>query len=296
MKKACIALAALFLISALLTVSLGAAIGAREFRGILEGNGGLSNWINSVENWRGQLEDYREKTLLGETRTDLPFDSAESIFLSFDLAEVRVLPSQDGAASMHIQYYGKSDLGDLSSLPYTEQKGDGLHLGVRIPNSDGFHYVSVTANLYLPAEKVAALHAQISTGSLTVEAMRFGALEAKVNVGEIIVRDSSADTASLSSNTGELVWEGSSRAAQSLSMHTDVGDIRLAWPADAGFLLEYQTTTGDFQNQFAEAVAEQSKTLGAFASGTLRFGDGGCAVSLTAGVGDITLLSQAGQE
>lgn len=291
MKKACIILAILLFVSALLTAGFGAAFGMRELRGVLEGNSRISDWFG---NWHGRLEENLEKDLLGETRTKLSFNSMEPIFLSFRLAEVRVRPSEDGTAWLHLRYYGNGQMDDLSSLPYTEQEEDGLHLGIRIP--DGLHNVSVTADLYLPDVKISSLDVQVNTGNLTVENMQFGSFEADVDVGEIQFKNSSADTAALSTNTGDLVWTGSSRAAQALSMHTDVGEIRLAWPSDVGFQMEYKTNAGDFSSQFEGAVSEESKTLGALARGKLRFGDGGCSVKLSAGVGDITLQSQAAQE
>lgn len=294
MKKACIALAALFLVSALLTVSLGAAIGARELRGILEGNSRLGDWMESIGNWHGQLEKRHEGMLLGETRTNFPFNSMEAIFLSFEVAQVHARPSEDGTASMHIQYYGSGQIDNLSSLPYAEQKEDGLHLGVHIP--DNLRFTSVTVELSLPEVKIASLHAQVATGELTIENMQFGALEAGVDVGEIRCKSSSADTAKLSTDTGDLIWEGTSKAAQSLSMQTGVGEIQLAWPSSVGFQLQYQTKTGEFTNLFEEAVTEQSETLAVLSKGTLRFGDAGCSVTLSAGVGDITLRPQAAQE
>lgn len=293
MKKACIALTVIFLLSALLTVCLGAAIGTRELRDIIDGNSRLSGLLQSLGDY-AKHSPHQEGSFLGETRTDLSCDPGKPVFIQFNLADVRILPAKEEGAYMQIRYYGTDEGRDLSSIPYAEQREDGFHLGTRLEGRS--HLISMDVDLYLPAAKLASLQVKIGVGDLTVTHMQFGSFDASVTTGELVFRDSSADTAALSTETGDLIWEGSSEAARSLTMKSGVGDIRLAWPADAGFQLEYKTGTGTFHNQFEPEVTEQSKTLAVLAKGTLRFGDASRTLTLAAGVGDITLLSQPAKE
>lgn len=294
MKKACIALTVIFLLSSLLAVCFGAAIGAREIRNIIDGNSRFNDWFDSIESWHEHWKDRREAQFLGETRTDFSIDSSERVSLSFDFADVHVLPSQDGAAYMQVRYYGEDPVDDLSSLSYADRESGELRLGVRLPGKDQF--TKITAEIYLPAAKLSAFNAQVSVGRLTVEELQFGKLSSCVNVGDTCVKRTSADTAELVTNTGNLTWEDDSRVAKSLSMHADVGDLRLVWPTDAGFRLQYEIGAGDFENRFEEAVTKQSGSQLVSAKGTLAFGDGSRAVALSAATGDITLDSFSDQE
>ena len=51
MKKACIALTVIFLLSSLLTVCFGAAVGAREIRSILDGDSSWNHLLDSIKSW-----------------------------------------------------------------------------------------------------------------------------------------------------------------------------------------------------------------------------------------------------
>lgn len=121
--------------------------------------------------------------------------------------------------------------------------------------------------------------------------MQLGKASAAVNVGNIAFRSSSADEAELTADTGDLTWEDNSEVASSLSMHTDVGNIRLVWPTDAGFQLQYETDAGEFENRFENAVPVQAGSQFVSSKGTLAFGDRSRAISLSTDTGNITLES-----
>jgi len=292
MKKACIALAVLFLVSSLLTVCFGAAVGVREIRNIAEGNSRFNDWFASLEEWSEQWRARHGGHSVGETRTDFSLEADEPVLFSFDYAEVRVLPSEDGSSHMDVHYYGK-DAVDVSTFPFAERQADGLHLGVRLPNRS--YFSRITVDIYFSSHKIASLQAHIDAGSLTVEGMQLGKASAALNVGNIAFRNSAADEAELTADTGDLTWEDNSEVASSLSMHTDVGNIRLVWPTDAGFQLQYETDAGEFKNRFENAVPVQSGSQFVSSKGTLAFGDRSRAISLSTDTGNITLESASAE-
>ena len=285
MKKACIALTVIFLLSSLLTVCLGAAVGAREIRSILEGDSSWNHLLDSIKSWH----EHETGQFLGETHMQLPVDSSKPIRLSFDFAKVSVLSTPDQSASMYVRYYGKNSVDDLSSLPYAEQEDGALHLGLRLPDQNSFTEIAV--EIYLPAAKYTSLNAEVDVGSLTVENMQVGALISSVQVGNTYLKRTSADSAKLVAATGNLAWEEGSRVSKSLSMQTEVGNIQLAWPTKDGFRLAYQIGTGKLKNQFEGAVTGHSGSQHASSKGTLTSGDESRAIELSASTGDISLTS-----
>lgn len=129
MKKACIALTVIFLLSSLLTVCFGAAVGAREIRSILDGDSSWNHLLDSIKSWH----EHGTGQFLGETHMQFPVDSSKPVRLFFDFAKVSVLSTPDQSASMYVRYYGKNSVDDLSSLPYAEQEDGALHLGFICP-------------------------------------------------------------------------------------------------------------------------------------------------------------------
>ena len=183
---------------------------------------------------------------------------------------------------------------DLSSLPYAEQEDGALHLGLHLPDQNSF--TEITVEIYLPMAKYTALNAEVGVGSLTVENMQFGALVSSVKVGNTCLKRTSADSVKLVAATGNLAWEDGSRVLKSLSMHTEVGNIQLAWATGDGFRLAYQIGSGKLKNQFEGAVTEQTGSQHASSKGTLTSGDESRAIELSASTGDISLTSFSTKE
>ena len=181
MKKACIALTVIFLLSSLLTVCFGAAVGAREIRSILDGDSSWNHLLESIKSWH----EHGTGQFLGETHMQFPVDSSKPVCLFFDFAKVSVLSTPDQSASMYVRYYGKNSVDDLSSLPYAEQEDGALHLGLHLPDQNSF--TEITVEIYLPMAKYTALNAEVGVGSLTVENMQFGALVSSVKVGKYLL-------------------------------------------------------------------------------------------------------------
>lgn len=75
MKKACIALTVIFLLSSLLTVCFGAAVGAREIRSILDGDSSWNHLLESIKSWH----EHGTGQFLGETHMQFPVDSSLSL-------------------------------------------------------------------------------------------------------------------------------------------------------------------------------------------------------------------------
>ena len=290
MKKACIALTVIFLLSSLLTVCFGAAVGAREIRSILDGDSSWNHLLESIKSWH----EHGTGQFLGETHMQFPVDSSKPVCLFFDFAKVSVLSTPDQSASMYVRYYGKNSVDDLSSLPYAEQEDGALHLGLHLPDQNSF--TEITVEIYLPMAKYTALNAEVGVGSLTVENMQFGALVSSVKVGNTCLKRTSADSVKLVAATGNLAWEDGSRVLKSLSMHTEVGNIQLAWATGDGFRLAYQIGSGKLKNQFEGAVTEQTGSKHASSKGTLTSGDESRAIELSASTGDISLTSFSTKE
>lgn len=223
-----------------------------------------------------------------------PVDSSKPVCLFFDFAKVSVLSTPDQSASMYVRYYGKNSVDDLSSLPYAEQEDGALHLGLHLPDQNSF--TEITVEIYLPMAKYTALNAEVGVGSLTVENMQFGALVSSVKVGNTCLKRTSADSVKLVAATGNLAWEDGSRVLKSLSMHTEVGNIQLAWATGDGFRLAYQIGSGKLKNQFEGAVTEQTGSQHASSKGTLTSGDESRAIELSASTGDISLTSFSTKE
>lgn len=285
MKKACIALTVIFLLSSLLTVCLGAAVGAREIRSILDGDSSWNHLFDSIKSWH----ESGTGQFLGETHMQFPVDSSKPIRLSFDFAKVSVLSTQEQSASMYVRYYGKNFVDDLYSLPYAEQEDGAVHLGIHFPDPSSF--TEITVEIYLPAAKYASLNAEVGAGSLTVENLQLGAFTSSVQAGNTCFKRTSADSAKLVATTGKLIWEDGSRVSKSLYMQTEVGNIELAWPTEDGFRLAYQIGTGKLKNQFEGAATAESGSQYASSKGTLTFGDESRAIELSASMGHIKLSS-----
>lgn len=289
MKKACLAFAILFLVSALLAVCFGAAVGARELKEIAAGNSSVNRWIDSLRDWYAQRRWGGDESLLDTTTLEFAVSPQEKLHIAFETAQVQVLPSENGAAYIQFRYYGTGDALSSGQLPYLEREGGVLYVGTRLPENAAASRVE--ADIYLPQEQLAALEAHIDVGELVVEGLRCKAVEANVQVGDISFRSCLVDRAELTADTGNLAWEGGNLAAGSLSMHAGVGDIRLEWPKSMGFQLRYKIGTGEFQNAFGQADSSVPEGPARSSSGTFSYGEEGCTMEMTTSAGNIILSS-----
>lgn len=289
MKKACLAFAILFLVSALLTVCFGAAVGARELKEIAQGNSRVNSWVDSLRDWYAQRRWGGEERLLDTTTLEFAVSPQEKLHIAFETAQVQVLPSENGAAYIQLRYYGTGDALSSGQLPYLGKEGGVLHIGTRLPEDAAVSRVE--ADIYLPQENFDVLEAQVDMGSLTVEGLRCKAVEANVQVGDISFRNCLVDRAELTADTGNLAWEGGNLAAGSLSMHAGVGDIRLEWPKSMDFQLRYEIGTGELQNAFGQADSSVPEGPALSSSGTFSYGEAGCTMEMTTSAGNIILSS-----
>ena len=223
-----------------------------------------------------------------------PVDSSKPVCLFFDFAKVSVLSTPDQKRFYVCAVLWKEFRGRPLFSPYAEQEDGALHLGLHLPDQNSF--TEITVEIYLPMAKYTALNAEVGVGSLTVENMQFGALVSSVKVGNTCLKRTSADSVKLVAATGNLAWEDGSRVLKSLSMHTEVGNIQLAWATGDGFRLAYQIGSGKLKNQFEGAVTEQTGSQHASSKGTLTSGDESRAIELSASTGDISLTSFSTKE
>ena len=162
-----------------------------------------------------------------------------SISVTADTADIRLLPSADGTASVHCH--------ETKGETHTVTVRDGVLTVSAVIEREWYEYIGVrlenpVITLYLPETGYESLLVEVSTGDVAIpEGFTFGTLEASASTGHVTSRASVTGAARIHTGTGSITLEGISAGALDLSVST--GRITVRSAACTGDI-QIRTTTG----------------------------------------------------
>ncbi len=155
--------------------------------------------------------------------------------------------------------------------------------------------VTVPKNWTAHEVEINAVSANVDISDLTIGEVNLNSVSGVVALSNCVVESCSAETVSgdvkFSGSLGKLECDAVSadctivtdRVPREISLESVSGDIDLTLPENAGFTVDMDSISGDFDSDFA--VTKQGRTY--------SYGDGSCKIDLSGMSGDITLRKLA---
>ena len=229
-------------------------------------------------------------TVLGEANSFSPA-SIRGIDVRTSSTDIRVMPSQTG--EIEVRLSGEVRASNPAAVPTLALEPEDGVLEVRLERNDGgaftlgFVSMSLILEIAVPNGALNPMIIVTSSGDITVSELALEGVEVRTSSGAIDLR-------SIQSIGGRSVFESSSgdidldiaKLDGDLRLESSSGEISVALPADAGFELAADTSSGDTEVEFPMTVSGSLDNRGAV-SGTV--GAGTHRLSVDTSSGDIRI-------
>ena len=260
MKKAILITSAVFLVSAILTVSFAIGLGASGIRSLFDGTAEeyIYDAIDKIEQLDSRFEDLGEKiedrfdyNRLDhldhgcESEYDLAYSksteldlSGETVTLGFDAAEIRVVPATDSKLCVDMNVYSKFQ---------TDKELFGILI-----NTDGYNYYlkklndidsSMAKVTVIVPESVKEIKIKASAGEITVQDISLSNLDIELDAGEADIENIQAENGRVKVKAGEISFDEACKF-NDLEAVVDIGEISYDLPASQNVKINYSVNLG----------------------------------------------------
>ena len=263
MKKALITIAVIFLISSVVCLSTGVALGARMVRNYSQRGGiagTIEHLINSVEDTvKKHFPDaYFDKDIPDWNETDDSFDTedgrevySESASLTLEAGQ-KMLTVDAEAAELKLVTTEDEDFSATLKV-FSDRADDVEGRFVLSENENGFSLknngiegsdINAVLTVKVPKSYSGALDIKLAAGEVKVEDIALDALNINVAAGEVKLKNANVKTADIKVTAGEISVKPAFVCADNLKLTVNMGDIEFSLPQLDGFSIDYNIDVG----------------------------------------------------
>ena len=251
MKKALISTAVIFIISAVVCLCSGTALGARAIR----------NYAKSEHKFGAAVEQFKD-TVLGyidevrgieddsdswnelyseQIEVDMP-EGKDTLKIAADIGTVIICKTDSETITGELKVYSKrADSANNYLGLDSDESTDIILRRFEVPRGN----IKAELTVYVPEAYVGSVDIDVDTGDVEVKEVKANALIIKVHTGEVELKNAAFNSADVDVTTGDVEVSKNFACEKMLNVKVKTGEISCDIPLAENYIINYNVNTGE---------------------------------------------------